>query len=1097
MKQSFLNRWGWLVLGPALASLLETSLAGAEVVVAPVPGTESSGGAGIAAGPRISADGRWVVFSSEAGNLVAADGNHQPDVFLRDREAGSTRLISRAHGRPDSADGVSLAPDLTPDGRFIAFQSTAQNLVAPGQLLPRSGRPLSRIYRYDRELDELRLIDVHRPVDDSFPLFLFLRTLTNTVRDLVAPAISSDGQRVLFTTGRNQFPFTASNTDPGPGQPIEADGLFLWEAGTGHTEYFTERYATNPMPETAVYTGMQTDNQPRMSQDGRFVAFSSGVRQLLIGGSTVTFDQMNVIVRDRVGRTNIVPAYILNGGPGPGYSLLGGISDNGEHLLFERRIGPLIGENYQSSHLWLLRLADGALNSISTNAALGQPGNANSERGTISADGNWIAYFSRASNLVAGDNNNLHDVFLHDRINGTNLRISTHPAWQGVRGGRVEQAPRLTPDGRFVLYQASGSGLFRFDRVTGTNALITADVETDSPDLSADGRFVVFTARPSAIDPADPNPHRQVYCHDFVTGLTELISVRDPAVLAATPNGASVLELAAVSATGRFIAFVSRASNLDPAGAGQLWLRDTQLGTNILVSVDRHGQPAGGAGGFQGVQISADGRWVSFMSDHPDLAAGDVNGTVDVFLRDVVAGSTRLVSRSSSTYGRSFGAVLARDASIVVFRTHAVGMAATGGFWDLYGYSPAEATNRLVSLDITFGSGASGPCDRPVISPDGRWLLYRTAAHNVYPESSAGFEKLVLKNLTVQFGGYSGPATRVSLDAQGAPLPGNGPGDWAFSPDSQWLVFNHWDSTTSGVYRRPTASGPVELITTNGFQPLIANGGNIVAWQSRMAAVGYTDTNATWDVFHHRVSDGVTKVISLDQSGARTGNGASRLIALSPDGRYVLFRSHATNLVAGDANRSLDLFLRDTASDTTVLLSRNFAGNASANNFSGKAVFTDDGTKIIFESYASDLVANDFNLERDIFVAQLQLPDRDNDGLPDDWELTYFNTLDRDGTADSDGDGMSDGAEFHAGTSPVNSASILRAIAVTGVGSGATTVLWSAVPGRTYQVQSRDDFGTPGWANVGGPVTATGPSASVPDPNPGDPDRFYRVVLVD
>jgi hypothetical protein len=516
-----------------------------------------------------------------------------------------------------------------------------------------------------------------------------------------------------------------------------------------------------------------------------------------------------------------------------------------------------------------------------------------------------------------------------------------------------------------------------------------------------------------------------------------------------------------------------------------------------LVSVDRHGQPAGGAGGFQGVQISADGRWVSFMSDHPDLAAGDVNGTVDVFLRDVVAGSTRLVSRSSSTYGRSFGAVLARDASIVVFRTHAVGMAATGGFWDLYGYSPAEATNRLVSLDITFGSGASGPCDRPVISPDGRWLLYRTAAHNVYPESSAGFEKLVLKNLTVQFGGYSGPATRVSLDAQGAPLPGNGPGDWAFSPDSQWLVFNHWDSTTSGVYRRPTASGPVELITTNGFQPLIANGGNIVAWQSRMAAVGYTDTNATWDVFHHRVSDGVTKVISLDQSGARTGNGASRLIALSPDGRYVLFRSHATNLVAGDANRSLDLFLRDTASDTTVLLSRNFAGNASANNFSGKAVFTDDGTKIIFESYASDLVANDFNLERDIFVAQLQLPDRDNDGLPDDWELTYFNTLDRDGTADSDGDGMSDGAEFHAGTSPVNSASILRAIAVTGVGSGATTVLWSAVPGRTYQVQSRDDFGTPGWANVGGPVTATGPSASVPDPNPGDPDRFYRVVLVD
>ncbi|HSH16944.1 MAG TPA: hypothetical protein VLD18_12970, partial [Verrucomicrobiae bacterium] len=416
-----------------------------------------------------------------------------------------------------------------------------------------------------------------------------------------------------------------------------------------------------------------------------------------------------------------------------------------------------------------------------------------------------------------------------------------------------------------------------------------------------------------------------------------------------------------------------------------------------------------------------------------------------------------------------------------------------------YGYSPSEATNRLVSLGVIFGagSGANGMCDRPVISRDGRWLLYRTTAYNVFPESSAGYEKLVLKDLTVQFGGYNGPVTRVSLDGQGAPLTGSGPGDWAFSADSAWLVFNHADASVSGVYRRRTTVGPSELVTTNGHYPLIANGGNIVAWQSRMPAAGYTDTNATWDVFHQRVVEGVIKVVSLDQSGTRTGNGASRLIGLSPDGRYVLFRSHATNLVAGDANRSLDLFLRDTASDTTVLLSRNFAGNASGNSFSGKAVFTDDGTKIIFESYASDLVAGDFNLERDIFVAQLQLPDSDNDGLPDDWELTYFNTLYRDGTEDSDGDGLSDLDEFRAGTSPVNSSSILRAIAVTGVGSGATTVTWSAVPGRSYQVQSRDTLSEPGWSNVGGPVTATGPSASVPDPNPGDPDRFYRVVVVE
>lgn len=1062
----------------------------AESVVPPDVAGSAATGAGMAAAPRISADGRWVVFSSEAGNLVPGDHNNSADVFLRDRQAGTTLLVSWRDSVGGSASGVSLAPDLTPDGRYVVFQSTAPDMVPEGLVPPTTNLWRSLIYRFDRETGEMRLINVNRPVPVPNPLLQ--SALTNTVRDLVFPQISPDGQRVLFATGRNRF------GNPVAGQPGAPDGLFLWEASSGITEHLTERYRHD---EGAIYSGQQIDNTPAMSGDGRYVALAGTAQQLRVEANDLWLYQMNVVVRDRMGGTNIVPNWLLDpgvmGSTSQPKSLVSGISDNWEYLLFERRRGVLVGEDSLPSQLWLLRLADGALHSVSTNAALGEPGNANSERGSLSADGNWIAYFSRASNLVAGDNNNLHDVFLHDRVSGTNLRISTHPAWQGVRGGRVEQAPRLTPDGRFILYQASGSGLFRYDRVTGTNALITADVATDTPDLSADGRFVVFTARPSAIDPADPNPHRQVYCHDFVTGLTELISVRDSAVPAATPNDASVLELAAVSATGRFIAFISRATNLGPSGSGQLWLRDTESGTNILVSVDRHGQPAGSAGGFQGVQISADGRWVSFMSDHPDLADGDVNGTVDVFLRDVVAGSTRLVSRSSSTYGRSFGAVLARDASVVVFRTHAVGMAATGGFWDLYGYSPAEATNRLVSLDITFGSGASGPCDRPVISPDGRWLLYRTTAYNVFPESSAGYEKLVLKDLTVQFGGYNGPVTRVSLDAQGAPLAGNAPGDWAFSADSDWLVFNHADASVSGVYRRRTTVGPSELVTTNGFQPLIANGGNIVAWQSRMPAAGYTDTNATWDVFHQRVAEGVTKVVSLDQSGTQTGNGASRLISLSPDGRYVLFRSHATNLVAGDANRSLDLFLRDTVSDTTVLLSRSFTGNISANGFSGKAVFTDDGTKIIFESYASDLVAGDFNLERDIFVAQLLLPDSDHDGLPDDWELTYFNTLDRDGTEDSDGDGLSDRDEFRAGTSPVNSSSILRAIAVTGVGSGTTTVLWSAVPGRTYQVQSRDTISEAGWANVGGPVTATGTGASVADAVPGDPDRFYRVVLVE
>lgn len=1082
------TRLGVLIGGLLLTG---TTCPAADLAV-PAPPAAKSTSTGAGATPRVSADGRWIVFSSDAGNLVPADNNGVADVFLRDRQTGTTELVSHQDGSGASAGGSSLAPAMTPDGRYVVFQSTASNLVSSALVPPTTNAWRSLIYRFDRQTAEMRLINVNEPASGQIP------AQTNVTRALVHPAISSDGQRVLFASGRQQF--VALVSAPVPREP---DALFVWDALSGETDHVTT---------DAFYSGQQFDERPLMSDDGRIVAFGNTTGNLWVGSQFLLLDHMNVIVRDRVAGTNFVPNWVHESASPwvSTYSRASGISADGQYLLYERR-NYLVGDYGSSSaffgdNLWLHHLPSGQFVCVSSNALTGLIGNGTSESGALSTDGNWAAYFSKASNLVADDTNGQADVFLYDRATASSLRISTHAAWQGVIGGRVEQSPKLTPDGRYVLYQAIGSGLFRYDRVAGTNALITTDVETDTPDISADGRFVVFTARPATIDASDPNPHRQVYCHDFVTGQTELISVRDPAVPVATPNGPSSLELAAVSATGRFIAFTSYADNLGDGASrmGRLWVRDTQLGTNLLVSVTPGGQPTSSTETFRNVQLSADGRWVSFATGDSNLVTGDANGQEDVFLRDLQLGTTRLVSRLPSGGGpptaRSHGPVISRSGSMVIFKHDGQELVTGGSTYDLYAHTVAGNTNRLATpvTDIGGGFGVSGPCEFPVLSADGRWLLFRTQAYNIYPESTAGgFYKLVLKDLTLQFGRHFVEAHRIDLDAQNQPLPGSQPGDWAFSADSQWLVFNHWDSTTSGVYRRPTANGPVELITTNGFRPLIANGGNIIAWQSQMPASGYTDTNATWDVFHHRVAEGVTRVISLDQSGGQTGNGASRLIALGPDGRYVLFRSHAANLVAGDANRSMDLFLRDTLSDTTVLLSRNLTGAGSGDSFSGKAVFTDDGSKVIFESYASDLVAGDFNLERDIFVAQLHLPDSDNDQLPDDWELTYFNTLDRDGTEDSDDDGHNDLAEFRAGTSPLNSASILQAIALTGIGSGTTTVMWSSVPGRTYQVQSRDDFSIPGWNNVGGPVTAAGASTSVPDPEPGDPDRFYRVVLVE
>jgi hypothetical protein len=161
-----------------------------------------------------------------------------------------------------------------------------------------------------------------------------------------------------------------------------------------------------------------------------------------------------------------------------------------------------------------------------------------------------------------------------------------------------------------------------------------------------------------------------------------------------------------------------------------------------------------------------------------------------------------------------------------------------------------------------------------------------------------------------------------------------------------------------------------------------------------------------------------------------------------------------------------------------------------------KPILGADGRTVIFQSYASDLVENDFNSNRDIFVLRLGAGDSDGDGLEDDWELAYFGTLGRDGSGDFDGDGHTDRQEFSAGTDPTNRGSILRALTLTSF-NGATTILWSASPGRTYQVQFKDDLNHGEWTDLAGLVTAHGSTASAVDPfNGTTAQKYYRITLV-
>jgi hypothetical protein len=283
------------------------------------------------------------------------------------------------------------------------------------------------------------------------------------------------------------------------------------------------------------------------------------------------------------------------------------------------------------------------------------------------------------------------------------------------------------------------------------------------------------------------------------------------------------------------------------------------------------------------------------------------------------------------------------------------------------------------------------------------------------------------------------------------------------------------------------------LVCTACMTPSVNADGTLAAYISLDG-----ESNALRNVVLRDLTTGQTNLVNINLDGSGPGNGICSSPAISYDGRYVVFASLAGDLVAHDTNGTWDVFGRDLVLGKTLLVSRSAWHEGSGDGPSKQAFLAADGRTVVFNSFASDLIEGDYNGKEDVFVFRLGGPDTDGDGLDDDWEMAYFDTLDRDGSGDFDGDGETAGEEFRAGTDPTNAASILRVMTLTVPGGGATQLFWSAVPGKIYRVQFKDDIGNAGWTALDGDVTAVGTTATKTDTTAsGNGHRYYRVALVD
>jgi len=392
---------------------------------------------------------------------------------------------------------------------------------------------------------------------------------------------------------------------------------------------------------------------------------------------------------------------------------------------------------------------------VSVNFAGGQALN-QSESAKISADGHFVAFESRAPNLVWGDTNGRSDVFVRDLQTGQITRVSVDSG--GVQANNDSYYPSISADGRYIAFYSHATNLvtgdtngrsdiFLHDRQTGIVTRISVDsggVQSNNdsyfPSISANGRYIAFGSYATNLVPGDTNGWIDIFLHDRQTGLTTRVSVNSSGGQA--NNGSTT---ASISADGRFVAFHSYATNLVPGDTNlrtDIFLRDVQTGMTTRVSVNSSGAQANNADSSQ-PSISADGRYVAFESYASNLVPGDTNGFPDVFVRDTQAGVTARVSIASSGVQGNVGSsssFISGDGRYVGFISGATNLVPgdTNMTGDAFIYDRQAGLTTRVSI-ASDGTQANNGSFFPSISADGQYIAFLSTAANLVTGDTNGY----------------------------------------------------------------------------------------------------------------------------------------------------------------------------------------------------------------------------------------------------------------------------------------------------------------------------------------------------------------------
>lgn len=599
----------------------------------------------------------------------------------------------------------------------------------------------------------------------------------------------------------------------------------------------------------------------------------------------------------------------------------------------------------------------------------------------LSRDGRTLLFQSEAWNLVPDDTNGTQDLFVLDRVAGTLTRVV---APDGSSLERTSDA-RLSGDGRWVAFTTaqalspldtnSAPDVYLWSRDSGAIELASRTgagvaIGGSSPSLSIDGRLVAFlTADPGMIGAAVPT---QAVRLDRVTGMVAPVSV------GAGGNFGNAAASSVLVAGPRFVAFRTAASDLvagDSNGVNDVFVRDFVAGTTRRVSIDAAGAQLPLASNLTGGGVGA--APVVQFSTAAVVVAGDSNAIDDLFRIRLDTGAiTHLSSRVGGGF-RSSGQLSSASGAQDGERAQWSGLdgdwdaADANGQYDAF-LSGGSTTTRALSAPGG-NYDADGFSSQPCADLDGATSAFQTTATNLVPGDTNEAVDIVL---------CEGPACtpeRIALAPTPVPLAVVRDGSTApdLSADGRYVVFETESShlvaggsdaiVEPDIILRDRGTGQNVLITPGdegGTDPVVSDDGRYVAYRSIRESVARTlgGPPPAQAMLYDRATS-TRRLVSAGPGGV-AADALVRSVAISGDGSTVVFDSSAGNLVAGDSNGTSDVFIHDVA---TGALARALPIGATGGGGAEPRV-SRDGRRVVFTAYDSDYVAGDDNGSLDVFV---------------------------------------------------------------------------------------------------------------------------------